>query len=79
VEPGGRAALAGRASSIRLVASDTGWGQGRTLGALSPVIDALRTRGRDRAHSFVIGGAGVVRSLQVMGTCARAQPDRFLM
>jgi metallo-beta-lactamase class B len=41
-------------------------------------LDLLRTRGRDGANPFVIGTPGVDRSLEVMGTCARAQRERFL-
>lgn len=42
-------------------------------------LDLLRTRGRAGANPFVLGTSGVDRSLQVMGTCARAQKERFLM
>lgn len=36
-------------------------------------------RGGQGPNPFVIGTEGVDRSLQVMGTCGRAQRDRFLM
>ena len=35
-------------------------------------------RGAQGPNPFVIGPAAVERSLQVMGTCAKAQRDRFL-
>ena len=47
--------------------------------AAVPKLAALRAAGRDGANPFVIGRSGVDRSLQVMGACARAQRDRYLM
>ena len=41
-------------------------------------MEAMR-RGGLQAHPFVIGNEAVVRSLQVMSTCAQAQRDRFSM
>ena len=40
--------------------------------------EAARERGAQGPNPFVIGPAAVERSLQVMGTCGRAQRDRFL-
>jgi hypothetical protein len=42
-------------------------------------LNVLCTRGRDGANPFVIGVPGVDRSLEVMGSCARAHRERFLM
>lgn len=43
-------------------------------------IDKMRAMSQGAAgNPFVIGSDAVVRSLQVMGACARAQRDRFLM
>ena len=39
-------------------------------------MDAMR-RGGMQVHPFVIGNEAVVRSLQVMNSCAQAQRDRF--
>jgi metallo-beta-lactamase class B len=39
-------------------------------------MEAMR-RGGAQVHPFVIGNEAVVRSLQVMNSCAQAQRDRF--
>ncbi|MBI3369759.1 MAG: MBL fold metallo-hydrolase [Burkholderiales bacterium] len=39
----------------------------------------LKTRGANDAHPFVMGVANVQRALGVMGECAQAQRDRFLL
>jgi metallo-beta-lactamase class B len=40
-------------------------------------LQALRSNPADADNPFVMGTANVVRALQVMGACARAQRDRF--
>jgi metallo-beta-lactamase class B len=40
-------------------------------------LRTLAAQGRSGANAFVIGGAAVDRSLDVMGTCALAQRERF--
>ena len=42
-------------------------------------LEALRKQGSLDPNPFVIGTAAVVRGLETMGECARAQKDRFLM
>jgi metallo-beta-lactamase class B len=43
------------------------------------VAKLARTRGAGDGHPFVMGTPAVVRALGVMGSCAQAQRDRFLL
>ena len=42
-------------------------------------LQALRSNPGSEANPFVMGTPNVVRALQVMGACARAQRDRFAL